>query len=155
MGVEVYEMRSDPETAAELLGSSGGSSKSGSGSWFGSGPGGSKSAMHSRASLHTKAVIIDQRLSVIGSMNLDLRSQLKNSEVGLLVRSGALARQAMQQVENTLATAAYRLEKREGKLFWRAPAGASFGDETSEPGASIKLKLMVKLIGPLAPDEML
>ena len=38
---------------------------------------------HSRASLHSKAVIIDGRLAVIGSMNLDLRSQLKNSEVAL------------------------------------------------------------------------
>ncbi|MBC5783968.1 phospholipase D family protein [Ramlibacter sp. USB13] len=157
MGIEVYEMRSDPETAAELLGGSGSgkSRKQEGNSWFGSGPGGSKSATHSRASLHSKAVIIDQRLSVIGSMNLDLRSQLKNSEVGLVIRSTALAQQAHRQVENTLATAAYRLEKQDGKFFWRAPPGASFGNETSEPGASTKLKLMVKLIGPFAPDEML
>lgn len=155
MGVELYEMRSDPETAQELLGSSGSSGKSEGSSWFGSGPGGSKSATRSRASLHSKAVIIDGRLSVIGSMNLDLRSQLKNSEVGLLVRSTALAQQATRQVENTLATAAYRLEKKDGEFFWDAPTGASFGDETSEPGASTKLKLLVKMIGPFAPDEML
>jgi len=155
MGVELYEMRSDPETAAELLGSSGGSGSGKGSTWFGSGPGGSKSATHSRASLHSKAVIIDGHLSVIGSMNLDLRSELKNSEVGLLVRSGALAQVATKQVENTLSTAAYRLEKRDGKLFWRAPPGAGFGNETSEPGASTKLKLMVKMIGPFAPDEML
>jgi phosphatidylserine/phosphatidylglycerophosphate/cardiolipin synthase-like enzyme len=155
MGVEVYEMRSDPETTAELIGSSGSSGKGKGTSWLGSGPGGSKSATGSRASLHSKAVVIDQRLSVIGSMNLDLRSQRKNSEVGLLVRSGVLAKQATQQIENTLATAAYRLDKKDGKFVWRAPAGASFGDETSEPGASTKLKLMVKMIGPFSPDEML
>ena len=158
MGIEVYEMRSDPETAAELLGGSGsGKEKSkGSGGWFGSAAGGSKAATpHSRASLHSKAVFIDQHLSVIGSMNLDLRSQLKNSEVGLLVRSTALAQQAIRQVDNTLATAAYRLERQDGKFFWHAPPGATFGNETSEPGASTKLKLMVKLIGPFAPDEML
>ena len=158
MGIEVYEMRSDPETAADLLGSSASANnhkRTHGGGWFGSAAGGSKGATRSRASLHSKAVIIDGYLSVIGSMNLDLRSQLKNSEVGLLVRSVALAQQATRQVENTLATAAYRLEKHDGRFFWRAPAGASFGSETSEPGASTKLKLMVRLIAPFSPDEML
>ncbi|MDB5856753.1 MAG: cardiolipin synthetase (Cardiolipin synthase)-like protein, partial [Ramlibacter sp.] len=82
MGVEIYEMRSDPATVANLIGSHGGSkaaSSSGVGIGLGSGPGGSKSGTQSRASLHSKAVFIDQRLAVIGSMNLDLRSQLKNS----------------------------------------------------------------------------
>lgn len=156
MGVELYEMRSDAETASDLLGSgSSGSRRRERSSFFGSGPGGSKAYTNSRASLHSKAVIIDQRLSVIGSMNLDLRSQLQNSEVGLVIRSPALAQQATRQIENTLATAAYRLERREGGYTWRAPRGAGFGDETSEPGASTKLKLFVRVLGPLAPDEML
>jgi phosphatidylserine/phosphatidylglycerophosphate/cardiolipin synthase-like enzyme len=154
IGVEVYEMRSDPETAAELVGGKAASKPEPRKSFLGSGPGGSKSGT-SRASLHSKVVIIDQRLAVIGSMNLDLRSELKNSEVGLVIRSAAMAQQATQQIENTLATAAYRLERRNGHFYWRAPQGASFGDETSEPGASAKLKLLVHVIGPLAPDQML
>ena len=55
--------------------------------------GGSKSGA-SRASLHSKAVILDQRLAVIGSMNLDLRSQLQNSEVALVIRSRAVSRRS-------------------------------------------------------------
>jgi putative cardiolipin synthase len=155
MGVEIHEMRSDPGTAAELLGSSSGAEEQQHRSMLGSGPGGSKGAMGGRASLHSKAVIIDGRLSVIGSMNLDLRSQLKNSEVGLVIRSAALAQLATKQIEDTIATAAYRLERRDGRFHWRAPAGAAFGDEDSEPGASGKLKLLVRLMGPFAPDEML
>ena len=54
-----------------------------------------------RASLHSKAAIIDQRLAVIGSMNLDLRSQRQNSEVALVIRSAAVARDATRQVEAT------------------------------------------------------
>ena len=154
LGVELYEMRSDPETAAELLGSSGG--RGSGGGWLGSGPGGSKGdGAHARASLHSKAVVIDQRYSVIGSMNLDLRSQIQNSEVALLIRSPALSQQAVRQVDATLASAAYRLEQRDGKLLWRAPQGAAFGNETSEPGASTKLRVLVRVIGPFAPDEML
>jgi phosphatidylserine/phosphatidylglycerophosphate/cardiolipin synthase-like enzyme len=156
IGVEVYEMRSDPSTAADLLGARSGAAGRSEHrrSFLGSGPGGSKGGT-SRASLHSKVVIIDQRLAVIGSMNLDMRSELKNSEVGLVIRSAALSQQATQQIENTLATAAYRLERRDGHFYWRAPPGAAFHDETSEPGASAKLKLLVRLMGPFAPDQML
>jgi phosphatidylserine/phosphatidylglycerophosphate/cardiolipin synthase-like enzyme len=158
LGVELYEMRSDPAAAAGLLGSHGGShagQRSGSGFGLGSGPGGSKSGTRSRASLHSKAVFIDGRLAVIGSMNLDLRSQLKNSEVALAIRSATLVQRATQVVEHTLATGAYRLERRDGHFHWRAPEGASFQDSDSEPGASLKLRLLVRVLGPLAPDEML
>jgi putative cardiolipin synthase len=154
MGVELYEMRSSPDTAEDLLGSSR-SPEQRRGSLLGSGPGGSKGATESRASLHSKAVIIDGLFSVIGSMNLDLRSQLKNSEVGLLLRSTALARVGTKQIEDAMATAAYRLERRGNGFHWRAPAGAGFGDEDSEPGASTKQKLFVRVLGPFAPDEML
>jgi phosphatidylserine/phosphatidylglycerophosphate/cardiolipin synthase-like enzyme len=155
IGVELHEMRSDPETAGALLGSDGGRSEKRS-SWFGSGPGGSKGGSTTRASLHSKAIIIDRRLAVIGSMNLDLRSQLQNSEVGLVIRSTALAQEATRQIENTISTAAYRLDRRDGGRFvWRAPPGASFKDDDSEPGASARLKLFVRILGPLAPDEML
>ena len=157
MGMEVHELRSDPEAVADLIGSGpGGSSASrGRGVGLGSGPGGSKSATSSRASLHTKAVIIDQRLAVIGSMNLALRSQLKNSEVGLVIRSAALSQEATRLVEQTFTKGAYRVERRNGGLYWRAPPGASFKDATSEPDAGVKLKLLVKVLGPLSPDEML
>lgn len=156
MGVELYEMRADPDTAAELLGSGSSSGRRHRGGWLGSAPGGSKGDFHKgRASLHSKAVIIDQRLAVIGSMNLDLRSQLKNSEVALLIRSTALSQLATRQIEEALATAAYHLQRRDGKLFWEAPPGASFGSETHEPGASLKLRLLVRVLAPFAPDEML
>ena len=157
IGAELYEMHSDPELS-DALGSVSGSRASrrgGSGFGLGSGPGGSKSGTTSRASLHSKAVIIDGRLAVIGSMNLDLRSQIQNSEVALVLRSTRLAQQATRQVEHTLDHGAYRVEQRDRKLYWRAPKNALFPDATSEPGASAKLKLIVKILGPLAPDEML
>jgi cardiolipin synthase C len=148
MGVELYEMHSDPN----LIGPGAGSAQSDHKRLEATG---SKSYTQSRASLHSKAVIIDQRLSIIGSMNLDLRSQLKNSEVALVIRSGALAQQSVKQVDHTIATAAYRLEKSAGALHWRAPAGAAFKDGRHEPGATAKQRMMVMLLGPFAPDEML
>jgi phosphatidylserine/phosphatidylglycerophosphate/cardiolipin synthase-like enzyme len=147
MGVELYEMRADQEGTIGGMGSTAGVGS-------GIGAGGSKSGT-SRASLHSKAVMIDQRLAVIGSMNLDLRSQRQNSEVALLIRSAALAQQAAKQVEATIGQGAYHVELHYGELLWRAPPGASFKDAHSEPEASAKLRLLVQLIGPFAPEEML
>jgi putative cardiolipin synthase len=159
MGVELYEMHSDPASSAHLLdASSAGAQRAArekKGAGLGSAAGGSKAMTESRASLHSKAVMIDGRFSVIGSMNLDLRSQLKNSEVALVIRSTALTREAVNQIERTIATGAYRLERNGGGYVWRAPPGAAFQDARSEPGASAKQRLLVNVIGPFAPDEML
>lgn len=147
MGVEIYEMRADPASIPDLAGT-------GSGRGLGSSVGGSKVG-GSRASLHSKAVILDGRLAVIGSMNLDLRSQLKNSEVALVIRSATLCSEATRQIEATLASGAYRLERQDGRTVWRAPPGAPFKDSHREPDAGFKARLMVQLLGPFAPEEML
>ena len=143
LGIELYELRSENSGQLNALGSSG-SSASGGGSIAGS-----------RASLHAKAVVIDARLLVIGSMNLDLRSQLQNTEVALLIRSVPLSREAIRQVEATLSTDAYRVEQSKNDLVWRAPPGAGFPDSSVEPDSSAKLRLLIQLISPFAPDEML
>ena len=137
IGVELHEMRALPSRAARTV--------------FGSSGGGSK------ASLHAKLIVIDGRLISIGSMNLDLRSKLQNSEVALLIRSKALSRQAGRLVQNTLDEGAWLLglDREDGSLVWQAPPGADFDDARSEPDASLGLRLMLWLLGPLAPDEML
>ncbi|MET0312002.1 MAG: phospholipase D-like domain-containing protein, partial [Burkholderiaceae bacterium] len=144
MGVEIHEMRATQEAGGSGMGSSislGGSSGGGSGG--------------SRASLHSKVVVVDARVLVIGSMNLDLRSQLQNSEVALIIRSRSMSAEAIRQIEATFREGAYRVELRDGQLYWKAPEGASFQDATGEPDAGLKLKLFVNILGPFAPDEML
>jgi phosphatidylserine/phosphatidylglycerophosphate/cardiolipin synthase-like enzyme len=151
LGVELYEMRAEQPAGGSRSGSAPGGRNMG----LGSTGGGSKSN-DSRASLHSKAVMIDGRLSVIGSMNLDLRSRTKNSEVALVIRSGAFAHAATAQVEDTLAHGAYRLELQGDRhIVWRAPAGADFKDGTNEPGATWKQRLLAGAVAPFAPDEML
>ena len=146
LGIEVYEMRATQEGSAGGMGSTSG---------FGLGAGGGSKSGTSRASLHSKAVVVDNRLLVVGSMNLDLRSQRQNSEVALVIRSAALSQRATRQVETTFAQGAYRLAMDQGRLVWRAPPGARFADARSEPDATTKLRLLVRLIAPFAPDEML
>jgi len=141
MGVEMYELRAEQRGTVFSFGSGSGS------------PGGSIGA--SRASLHAKAVVVDNRLLVVGSMNLDLRSKLQNSEVAVVIRSRKLASEATALIEPGMIQGAYRVELKDGQLIWRAPQGSGLPDTTSEPDASMGLKLLVRLIAPFAPDEML
>ena len=92
---------------------------------------------------------------VVGSMNLDLRSKLQNSEVAIAIRHRALSQEAMRMIEPALTNGAYHVELVNGPLVWRAPQGSGLKDSTTEPDASVGLKLLRKVIGPLAPDEML
>ena len=141
MGVEMYEMRSEQRGTVASFGSGSGSA------------GGSTGA--SRASLHAKAVVVDNRLLVVGSMNLDLRSKLQNSEVAIAIRNRKLSAEATALIEPALTSGAYRVELQDGRLIWRAPRGSGLQDTTSEPDASAGLKLLVRMIAPFAPDEML
>ena len=122
---------------------------------LGSAAGGSIGA-DSRASLHAKLVIVDERVISVGSMNLDQRSLLQNSEVALVIHSPELAHQAAERLRAALASGAWRVElTAEGRLRWRAPPGADFSDADHEPDTSIWLRLLADLLSPLAPDEML
>lgn len=148
LGVEIYEMRAEQQGTFSSFGSAtlGGGSVGGSTGKSGGG---------SRASLHSKVVVMDDRLLVVGSMNLDLRSQLQNSEVAIVIRSAAMAVEATRLIEPTLQTGAYRVQLAGDQLIWHAPQGSSLPDATSEPDASMGLKVMSELIAPFAPEEML
>ena len=100
-------------------------------------------------------VVMDGSLMVVGSMNLDLRSQLQNSEVAIVVRNRALSAESTKLIEPGLARGAYRVELQDGRLIWRAPQGSDLKDSDTEPDASVGLRLLSNLLGPFAPDEML
>lgn len=147
MGVELYELRSEQaglRSAFAAFAASGASGASGS-----------NISGKSRSMLHSKVLVMDGRLLVVGSMNLDLRSQLQNTEIALLIRSDALSGTAAAQIDSALRNGAWHVELAEGHLVWRAPEGSHLKDATSEPDTSAGLRLLLKLFGALAPDEML
>jgi putative cardiolipin synthase len=70
----------------------------------------------SGASLHAKTFVIDHRQVFIGSMNLDPRSYLENTEIGLIL-STPEAGQMADKLEEWMKGAAFRLElKTDGAL---------------------------------------
>nr|WP_249172449.1 phospholipase D family protein [Burkholderia dolosa] len=70
-GIELYEFKAQPDQPRARV--------------FGS---------RSRASLHAKAYVIDRKILVIGSLNLDPRSAYLNTELALVIHSPVLAQQA-------------------------------------------------------------
>jgi phosphatidylserine/phosphatidylglycerophosphate/cardiolipin synthase-like enzyme len=132
-GVELNELRAHVDAPRANIGS------------FGS----------SQASLHAKVMVIDRKTVLIGSMNMDPRSQKLNSEMGFVIRSPAIAEQIAKVYDEIIETG-YRVTLDDGKtLHWRSDAPGAKLDTTNEPEASFWMRMGLRLIGPLAPDEML
>jgi putative cardiolipin synthase len=76
--------------------------------------------------LHTKAMVIDRRRAFVGSMNLDPRSEVINSEMGVMIDSEALAQALAVAMEHDLRPAhSWRVERSsEGHLVWRSDVDA-------------------------------
>jgi putative cardiolipin synthase len=49
--------------------------------------------------LHTKSIVVDRKYSFVGSLNVDPRSVIMNTEVGIVVESEALAEQVIEAIE--------------------------------------------------------
>lgn len=70
-------------------------------------------------SLHAKAIVVDRRSVFIGSMNLDQRSRLLNTEMGVLIESPELAVQVGQFFEQAITPgSAYHVQLDDGHLTW-------------------------------------
>jgi putative cardiolipin synthase len=102
-GIELHELRPDPEILKRHKQ-------------------GEKRAEGSRAGLHTKSFVVDRRLSMIGSYNMDPRSRIWNSEIGLLIDSKEFAEKVLEIMERDLEPAnSYRVTLDEkGNLVWTA-----------------------------------
>ena len=73
-----------------------------------------------RATLHTKAFVVDRRQLFIGSFNFDPRSAFINTELGIIIDSPRLAEEFAALVDEVLPTKTWEVFLNEdGKLRWR------------------------------------
>ena len=73
-----------------------------------------------KATLHTKAYIVDRNEIFIGSFNFDPRSANINTELGAIIKSPELANLMVAEVDRALKTKAFELFINENnKLNWR------------------------------------
>jgi len=113
------------------------------------------------AYLHTKAIVVDRRHVLVGSMNLDPRSRLSNTEIGLLIDSpefgatlGALFDDAVEPAR------AFRVTRHEGpagavQLRWTSEEAGQPVQYDHDPLASPWKRALSSLLEALAPEELL
>lgn len=115
----------------------------------------------SGAYLHTKAIVVDRRHLVVGSMNLDPRSRLSNTELGLLVDSPPLAAQLAVLFDEAVAPSrAFRVLRAEvgdpgAPLRWHTEDGGRPVQHAQEPLTSVWRRALSRLLQAVAPEELL
>jgi phosphatidylserine/phosphatidylglycerophosphate/cardiolipin synthase-like enzyme len=109
------------------------------------------------ASLHAKAIVIDEKTVFIGSMNMDYRSARTNSELGIVLRSPDIAHQVISLLDEISADGSYRLELEDhsNRIEWLSGSGADLRVWHRDPEATRLQRLTVELLAPFAPDELL
>ena len=116
----------------------------------------------SGVSLHAKAIVVDQRLVFVGSMNLDQRSKLLNTEMGIIVDCPQLAEAVTQFFDTaTLPSTAYHVvltahdSPHGGQMQWLASDGSKKLVYHHDPEASMKRRLEVDLLKLMPIEGML
>ena len=104
-------------------------------------------------SLHAKAIVVDRRQVFVGSMNMDQRSKLLNTEMGIIVDSPALAQAVLQFFDTASSPAnAYRVSlvdkgsPHAGRMQWQARGASKTITFTHDPGTTVKQRLEVALL---------
>lgn len=111
-------------------------------------------------SLHAKALVVDRTSVFIGSMNMDQRSKLLNTEMGVIVDSPALAEAVADFFHGaTTPEVAYSVRLAgtgaSAPLVWSASVNGEIKAFASEPGATIKQEIEVILVRLLPLEELL
>jgi len=123
--------------------------------------GGARAGLSSGASLHTKAVVVDRKVVLVGSMNLDPRSRQSNSEISVLIESAVLGGQLGTLFEEaTTLDQSFRIElakpgDEHAPLVWIGREKNELVSYTSEPLASWWRRFVCGVLGALAPEELL
>jgi putative cardiolipin synthase len=111
----------------------------------------------SRASLHTKAAIIDGERVFVGSFNIDPRSAELNCEMGVWIRSRALARALTERFRDAAELdRAFTLRlSPEGKISWIEREKNVLRTHDREPHAGWLRRTIVRILEALPIESLL
>jgi phosphatidylserine/phosphatidylglycerophosphate/cardiolipin synthase-like enzyme len=111
----------------------------------------------SNASLHAKALVIDQKIVFIGSLNMDGRSKRFNSELGLVIRSTDIAKQVTNILDDLSADGSYRLSlpDHRNKIEWSSGEPGEEQVWHTDPETTLMQRFALRALAPFAPEELL
>ena len=108
--------------------------------------------------LHAKCALIDRRFVYLGSMNFDPRSRDFNTEFGLVIHSEDLAAEIHALIDRVRREGAHRVMLAADGRTLRWVPGDSVDpevDEGFEPGTDFWSRLLLDLLSPFVPEELL
>lgn len=139
-GVQIYELR--PAAGAPQSATSGGTS--------------------SGVSLHAKAIVVDRQKVFIGSMNMDARSKLLNTEMGIIVDNPSLAAAVSKFFDSaTQPEHAYHVSLKDdgsphgGAMQWQDTEHGKPVTYDHEPGATTGRRVEVQILKLLPLESLL
>jgi cardiolipin synthase C len=111
----------------------------------------------SNASLHAKALVIDQKTVFIGSLNMDARSARTNSELGLVIRSGEIAHQVTSLLDDISSDGSYKLSLQDHseRIEWSSGEPGTQKVWHTDPETTLLQRFSLKILAPFAPEELL
>ncbi len=110
----------------------------------------------SKASLHTKAVLVDGRVAFVGSFNLDPRSTWINTEMGALIDDARFAEIVRANIERSLTPEhSYQLSLEGDKLVWSDTQDGQTRRQLHEPSSSWSRRFVAALARVLPVEEQL
>jgi cardiolipin synthase C len=119
-------------------------------------------ARYGNYALHAKLLVFDRKRLYVGSMNFDERSRHLNTEIGLIIDSPELARQAAARFESIASPAnSYEVALRAEpagdlpRLVWRTVERGKPVEHETEPAGSAWQRLEVDLLSLLPLDREL
>ena len=107
----------------------------------------------SRASLHAKTITVDRQRIFVGSLNIDPRSIILNTEMGLVIDSPTMSGQLAVALDQIAPTFAYEVTlAKQGRLQWIDTPEVT---HNHEPQTSFALRVLVHMLGWLPIDWLL
>lgn len=114
----------------------------------------------SKSSLHAKSFVLDRKKVFIGSLNLDPRSIIENTEIGIIVNSEEVADIVAKAFDDVVTIATFKLElvkDEEGLelMLWHGYENGQKKVWTSDPHTSFFRRLSIRLLGILPIESQL
>jgi len=114
----------------------------------------------SKASLHTKSFVLDRKRVFIGSLNLDPRSIVENTEIGVILDSSEIGEDMGQWFDENVERIAFLLKLRDNKdapdqIRWHRWIDGEESVYIRDPRTSLFKRLNIELLGLLPIESQL
>lgn len=109
----------------------------------------------SKSSLHAKYFAIDRDKSFVGSLNLDPRSVVENTEIGVMIYDETISRGIAEHFDSHIMDVSYRLQLQDGDIVWQQQTHTGIVTLETEPNTSFWQRFKVGFMSYLPGESQL